>query len=275
MRVLVAMLAIGLLCSCRQELHSRVNERDANEILAVLYAAGISAVKRPGEERTWSVELDEAELQRALQVLREHGLPRESFVSTGDIFKKEGLISTPSEERIRFIYAVSQELANTLTQIDGVVTARVHPVIPANDPLASVIRPSSAAVFIKYRRDANLQSMAPAIRNLVMRGIEGLTYENIALTFVVAEEPSLRGDMPGLALADTWPGRVYAALAVALIAMLAGVGYLWRKWRRGARRSSASQSASGGQPRARERDIPERRTEPHLSTEKPALREVG
>lgn len=276
MRVLVALLALGLLCSCKQELHSRVNERDANEILAVLYAAGISAVKRPGEERTWSVELDEAELQRALQVLREHGLPRESFVSTGDIFKKEGLISTPSEERIRFIYAVSQELANTLTQIDGVVTARVHPVIPANDPLASVIRPSSAAVFIKYRRDANLQSMAPAIRNLVMRGIEGLTYENIALTFVVAEEPSLRSDAEsGLATADTWPGVVHAALVVALIAMLAGMGYLWRKRRFGARRSSATRSASGSQPRARERDTPERRAEPHLSTEKSVVREAG
>ena len=118
--------------------------------------------------------------------------------------------------------------------------------------------------------------MAPAIRNLVMRGIEGLTYENIALTFVVAEEPSLRGDAkPGLAMADTWPGGVHAALAFALIAMLAGVGYLWRKWRGGARRSSATQPASGSPPRARERDIPERRTEPHLSTEKPALREVG
>lgn len=278
MRVLVAMLAIGLLCSCKQELHSRVNERDANEILAVLYAAGISAAKRPGEGQTWSVELDEAELQRALQVLREHGLPRESFASTGEIFKKEGLISTPSEERIRFIYAVSQELANTLTQIDGVVTARVHPVIPANDPLASVIRPSSAAVFIKYRRDANLQAMAPAIRNLVMRGIEGLTYENIALTFVVADEPSLRGDAePGLAMSGAWSAGAHVALAIALVGLLGGAGYLlWRK-----RRSSASPSASGIQPgsqpraRERERDIPERRAEPHLSAEKSALREAG
>jgi type III secretion protein J len=79
-----------------------------------------------------------------------------------------------------------------------VIAARVHPVIPANDPLATHIRPASASVFIKYRPDANLQAMAPAIKNLVMRSIEGLEYENIALTFVAAEEPK-RGEQPSTA----------------------------------------------------------------------------
>jgi len=184
---LLAVLALALLCSCTSELYSQVSERDANEILATLYAAGIHASKSTRDQKTWSVEVDEQDLQRALQVVTENGLPREPFANTGELFKKEGLISTPSEERIRYIYAVSQELSNTLSQIDGVISARVHPVIPANDPLASQIRPSSASVFIKYRRDANLEAMAPAIKNLVMHSIEGLGYENISLTFVVAE----------------------------------------------------------------------------------------
>lgn len=188
-RRLLPLLLLSLLSACRAELHSQVSERDANEILATLYAAGIEASKHTDDGKVWSVEVDESELQLALQIVAARGLPREQFTNTGEIFKKEGLISTPSEERIRFIYAISQELGRTLSEIDGVVTARVHPVIPANDPLASRIRPSSASVFIKHRRDADLQALAPTIRNLVMHSIEGLEYENVALSFVAAEEP--------------------------------------------------------------------------------------
>ena len=222
---LLAVLVLALLCSCKSNLYSRVSERDANEILATLYAAGVHAGKSTRDEKTWSVDVEERDLQRALQIVAEHGLPREQFANTGELFKKEGLISTPAEERIRYIYAVSQELSNTLSQIDGVISARVHPVIPANDPLASQIRPASASVFIKYRRDANLEVMAPAIKNLVMHSIEGLGYENISLTFVVAEETAAPATVP--ASAPHAPiGATVSAMGVLLLLACAGCGYL-------------------------------------------------
>jgi type III secretion protein J len=221
----LTVLAVTLLCSCKAELYSRVSERDANEILATLYAAGVHAGKSTRDEKTWSVEVDEHELQRALQIVSAHGLPREQFANTGELFKKEGLISTPAEERIRYIYAVSQELSNTLSQIDGVISARVHPVIPANDPLASQIRPSSASVFIKYRHDANLEAMAPAIKNLVMHSIEGLGYENISLTFVVAEESPPR-EAPPMSAPHGPIAATVGALGALLLVVCAGCGYL-------------------------------------------------
>jgi type III secretion protein J len=226
-RMALAATSILLLCSCSVDLYSRVSERDANEILATLYTAGIHASKTTRDDKTWSVQVDQQDLQSALQILGEHGLPRETFSNTGELFKKEGLISTPSEERIRYIYAVSQELGNTLSQIDGVIAARVHPVIPANDPLASRIRPSSASIFIKHRRDANLQAMAPAIKNLVMRSIEGLEYENISLTFVAAEEPA-RLERP-VPVATGQHGPITAAAGgLAVLAALGGWLAMWR-----------------------------------------------
>jgi len=222
---LMAVLVLGLLCSCKSNLYSHVSERDANEILATLYAAGVHAGKSTRDEKTWSVDVESGDLLRALQIVTEHGLPREQFANTGELFKREGLISTPAEERIRYIYAVSQELSNTLSQIDGVLSARVHPVIPANDPLASQIRPASASVFIKYRRDANVEAMAPAIKNLVMHSIEGLGYENISLTFVVAEEAPARASMP--ASAPHRPiGATVGAMGVLLLLACGGCGYL-------------------------------------------------
>jgi type III secretion protein J len=179
-------LCFGLL-ACKQLLYSNLTEAEANEIVAVLGASALDLEKQQGEDGRWRVEVAKPDFARAVTLMKENGLPRSKFTSIGEVFKKEGLVSTPTEERIRFIYAMSQELAATLSQIDGVVVARVHPVLPANDPLVEKVVPASASVFIKHRPNANLKMLAPAIKELVMSSIEGLTYDNIALSFFVVD----------------------------------------------------------------------------------------
>ena len=110
---------------------------------------------------TWKLAVPAGDFARAQMVLEDHGLPHKAYASIGQVFKREGLVSTPSEERIRFIDAQQQELANTLSQLDGVITARVHVVIPQNDPLADKVKPASASVFIKHRPEVDLNSMVP------------------------------------------------------------------------------------------------------------------
>ena len=56
--LLPVLLMVGL-CSCKSELFERLDERDANEMLATLYAAGLHASKSTHDEKTWSVEVDE------------------------------------------------------------------------------------------------------------------------------------------------------------------------------------------------------------------------
>ena len=48
------------------------------------------------------------------------------------------------------IYALSEELSRTVSEIDGVISARVHVVLPENDPLRRDLVPSSASVFIRH-----------------------------------------------------------------------------------------------------------------------------
>ena len=245
-RWLLPLLLVLGLCSCKSELFERLDERDANDMLATLYSAGLHASKSTHDEKTWSVEVEEHDLPAALRILAERGLPREQFANAGELFKKEGLVSTPAEERIRYIYAVSQELSSTLSQIDGVIVARVHPVIPANDPLATQIRPASASVFIKYRRDADLQAMAPPIKNLVMRSIEGLTYENISLIFVAADGLR-RVDAPPSADSNRGPVKAAVGFGVLSLLLLAGLGYVWNRRRPAAALAGETGIKSSGQ----------------------------
>jgi len=173
-----------LLAGCDKEttLHSGLPEQQANLVMAALLDVGISCHKTPGEEGTWNVMVVESRFADAVNILDKAGLPRRDYQGIGEVFKKTGMISSPSEERIRFMDALAQDLSRTISGIDGVVDARVHVVLPENDPFARNSLPSSAAVAIRSRWDADLTEIVPSVKGLVKNAIEGLQYEKIMVT---------------------------------------------------------------------------------------------
>ncbi len=185
-RVLTVALvgAVCLFAGCDKEttLHSGLAEQQANLVMAALLDAGISCHKTPGEEGTWNVLVVESRFADAVNILEKAGLPRRDYQGIGEVFKKSGMISSPSEERIRFMDALAQDLSRTIATIDGVVDARVHVVLPENDPFARNSLPSSAAVAIRSRWDADLTDIVPSVKGLVKNAIEGLQYDKIMVT---------------------------------------------------------------------------------------------
>lgn len=183
--------ALLLLAGCDKEatLHSGLEERQANLVMAALLDAGISCHKEPGEEGTWNVLCTETKFAEAVNLLERQGLPQRSRQGVGEVFKKTGMISSPSEERIRFMDALAQDLARTISMIDGVVDARVHVVLPENDPFARNALPSSAAVAIRSRWDADISDLVPSVKGLVKNAIEGLAYDKIQVTIFKDSPP--------------------------------------------------------------------------------------
>lgn len=179
-RLALVFLLCGLLAACKVQLYSGLNQRDANEMLAVLLQAGIDADTVAGKEDV-SLRVEQSQLDRAIGLLNARGLPRPKTSSLGDVFKQEGLISSPLEQRARFIYAMSEELSRTLSQLDGVVSARVHIVIPERRANEQTSAPPSAAIFIKYRDDYDLNGYVPQIKQLVANAVEGLNYDRVSV----------------------------------------------------------------------------------------------
>ncbi|MDR3096674.1 MAG: type III secretion inner membrane ring lipoprotein SctJ [Paraburkholderia sp.] len=241
-----AFVLCALLAGCKKELYGNLSEQDVNEMLVALLEHGVDAQKDSADAgKTWSLDVDNGQLARAMEVLRARGLPHKRYDDLGGLFKKDGLVSTPTEERVRFIYGMSQELSSTLSKIDGVLDARVQIVLPNNDPLAQTIKPSSAAVFIKYRRDSDVNALVPQIKTLVMHSVEGLTYDQVSVTAVPAEPvqltPLSSTGMPG------WLPGALAGLAVVVAGALLVYARRLLPGVRGAATARAEAPADGAQ----------------------------
>lgn len=190
-RVAIVSLCVLLAaCGSRVDLMGAIPEDEANEVLGALLKADIRANKVTGKEGMVAVQVESQQVSRALQVLRENGLPRERHAGMGQVFKKEGLISSPLEERARYIYALSQEISGTLSRIDGVLYARVHVVLPERGVAGEPGVQSTAAVFIKHQDGHDLELLQPQIRRLVTNSIPGLAADRVSIVFVAASTPT-------------------------------------------------------------------------------------
>ncbi len=181
-KILILFAPLLLLGACSsQNLYSNLSEAQANDMVAVLLDAGIDASKTPGDKEQWQVSVSQNQFARAVEVLKSNGFPRKEYDTLGSIFKKEGFASSPLEERARLNYGMSQELSNSIRNIDGVIEARVHLTMPEPDPLSKEVKPASASVFVKYRPGFDLQGETGAIKSLVTNAVEGLTYDRVSV----------------------------------------------------------------------------------------------
>ncbi|MCK1717438.1 type III secretion inner membrane ring lipoprotein SctJ [Bradyrhizobium sp. 141] len=189
---LLALLPLLLaLVGCKADLYTKVQEREANEMLAVLLKNGVDALRVAAKDGTITIQVEQTQIASAIDLLNGEGLPRHAFKSLGEVFSAAGLIASPIEERARYVYALSEELSRTISDIDGVLSARVHVVLPKNDLLRRDTTPSSASVFIRHDSRANLSILLPQIKMLVANSIEGLSYDKVAVVFVSVERPAL------------------------------------------------------------------------------------
>ena len=256
--IFVASLLL-VLGGCKVELYTGVPEQEGNEMLALLLKHGIESEKQPGKDNMVSLFIEEDQTARAVEILSKNGYPQTRFSTINDIFNNDGLVSTPFEERTRYIYGLSQEVSETLSKIDGVLVARVHIVLPTEQASSIGSKktdyPASASVFIKYNSDYDLDSYIPQMKSIVANAIEGLSYDQVSVSLFAAENEARSDFYPieyrsvlGLKVSPDSIGHLYILLAVLItliFVVFSGNVYLYmeRKNKMGKQEAGAEASA--------------------------------
>ena len=101
LRFATSLLLAAVLTGCEsQVLFSDLTESEANEIVAVLFSSDLPAEKVADKKSdSYKVFTDQSSFSEAVAILQTRGLPRERFASVGDVFQKDGFVSSPLEER--------------------------------------------------------------------------------------------------------------------------------------------------------------------------------
>jgi type III secretion protein J len=236
-RLLAIVLLACLVQGCKTQLYTNLDEREANTMVAALLHKGIPADRVVQKDGRLTVNVAQDRFAEAVSILEQAGLPEQTFASMGEVFKSNGLVSSPTQERAQLIYALSEELAHTVSQVDGVVSARVHVVLPDNDLLKRNITPSSASVFVRHEAGLDINALIPQIKTLVANGISGLGYDGVSVIPVQVAPRDAANQAPALAsVAGIWvlessetrAGLLLGLMLLTIVALAGALGYvLW------------------------------------------------
>lgn len=236
----ILLLALPLLLAgCKIDLYSKLDEPEANQMMALLIYHSIPADKETRKDGM-TLRVEQSQFVDAVEVLRQNGLPHAKTVGMQDLFPSGQLVSSPEQEAAKLSYLKSQQLEKMLASMDGVITASVSVATPrlsdgidGNNTDAT----TSAAVYLKYSPEVNLPAREAEIRNLTRDAIPGLRPERISITLQRAEFHYQQQAAPATPL---WNNPQLLALGGAVAALvLTLAGALWWALRQRRRTESA------------------------------------
>jgi len=198
--LLVGVLAVAAL-GCSTPIRHGLDESAANEVVAALERAGIGAEKLRDEAAGatgFIVRVADEDAVRALDLLHALGLPRGRRSGFAEVYAQPSLVPTVTEERARYVEALSAEIERTLESVEGVVAARVHLVMAEVDPLSVDGKPrvpAQAAVLLKAH--PGLPPIEEAdVQKLVAGSVPGLAPAAVAVVVTAAPEGPASGLPP-------------------------------------------------------------------------------
>lgn len=204
----IIILLVTFLCACNESvLYKNIEENEANMMTAVLLREGIDTQRVANPDGTYNIVIsDGSYFPEAIDALSLRGFPRTKFESLCTIFKGEGMVSTPIEQKARYTCAKAQELSGSLTELDGISMARVHLVLSETDPITRKLKPASASIMIKYKPSMDVDTLIPKVKQLVSYAVEDLPYQNVSV--MLSEEVGRNQDILSQAAKHTGTSSV-------------------------------------------------------------------
>jgi len=224
-RLLLPVLMLLLLVGCaRKPLLEGLDERQANEVIAVLLRHNIDAEKLNVGKGGYQVQVTPRDLPEAIELMQRNDLPSAPRSQVAAAFPADSLVSTPLGERARLISAVEQRLEESLQLLDGVHSTRVHLNYDANlgtEGRRAERRRMHVAAVVAHDPGIDEEVLLQSVKRFLRNTFDGIEYDNVSVILTEVEGPRTlavtAGSERGVPLA--W---ILACAGIALVLLLGG-----------------------------------------------------
>lgn len=227
-RLLFPLLLCLLVVGCaRSELLQGLEERQANEVIAVLLNHNIDAKKTSKGKAGFVVGVEERDLAEAINIVQMNGLPSMPRTQVATLFPPDSMVSTPLAERARLLSAIEQRLEESLATLEGVHSARVHVSYDAGPADGSLVqrKPSTmhVAALLAHTLDTDQQALLVKAKRFLRNAFVDVAYDNVSIVLTQATEPRTLGVTPAPGTSSPWR----ALLLPVLLLVVIGAGMAW------------------------------------------------
>lgn len=211
------------LVGCFSPVAAGLDEAEANRTIAALQGSGIDARKEAETSDTahYRVVVADSEAGRALTTLAEEGLPRPKSVGLLEAVGKNALVPSMAAEQAELAAGLGGELEKSLSQLDGVVVARVHLSLPTESPLREKKDRATASVLLTYKT-AQPPISEVNLKRMVAAAVPALAPDDVTVIALPRPAKPGSGQAPG-ALAHVGPLGVATGSAMPLRLLLGGL----------------------------------------------------
>jgi type III secretion system inner membrane ring protein len=223
---LLMFLCLALL-GCRQpSLLEGLDQQQANEVLSVLQRNNIAATKVDAGKTGYAVKINPVDFSAAVDLLNLYSLPSRPRLQVAEMFPSDSLVASPRAEKARLYSALEQRIEQSLSLLEGVVSARVHVSydLDAGEGGRKPAPVHLAAVAV-HERDIEPQLLITDIKRFLKNSFAAVEYENISV--VLSQRSPTQHVAPSVSAtqSDSRPVWLLASLAAVLLAGCAGLGY--------------------------------------------------
>jgi type III secretion system YscJ/HrcJ family lipoprotein len=201
-RKIIILLACVLLAACDQELLKGLDQRQANEVLAVLQQANIVATKQDNGKVGYTVQVNQADFAKSVEILKSNDLPSKPRVEISQMFPADSLATSPRAEKARLYSGIEQRLEQSLLVIPSVVKARLHVSYDVESSAARQINPPAhLSVLVVYRNTEDEAVLINQIKRFLKNSLQSVNYDDISVVLAKSNPES----MPAPQIAEPRP----------------------------------------------------------------------
>ncbi|MNG02972.1 Lipoprotein PrgK precursor [compost metagenome] len=191
-------------------------------MLSVLQRNNIAAVKVDTGKTGYAVKIDALDFSAAVDLLNLYSLPSRPRLQVAEMFPSDSLVASPRAEKARLYSALEQRIEQSLSVLEGVVSARVHVSYDLDAGEGGRKSPPiHLAAVVLHERDVEPQLLITDIKRFLKNSFAAVEYENVSV--VLSKRSATQHVAPSVAVTrghSPWPWWLAAISAV----LLAGGG---------------------------------------------------